>query len=605
MQEVRAQIIALARRLRERWKSLLAAGVGWRLVAVGVLAPLYAALLRVGMYGSGQTVLTDTDLAYFALSPIGGAGLFAIGVLTVAGVALELAWFVAILALPAESASPLTAAWLVAGRAKPILQTAARVVLHALMWLAPAAIAIAVGYTQLLSEFDINYYLSERPREFWIAGAIVALVAIYLVYAAWRMTVGWFLALPAVLLEGVAPKEAHAVSRERLRGHALRVFGWLVGWFLASTALSALATGLSAGAVLWLAPHWPTGLTWVAIGIGLALLVTIGLGVAANLLSTIAFAAILRHTHNRLGGADAVAHAASGHAFNPRITRLRMTAGATIALLGATTLGYLALGRLASEDRVEVIGHRGAPQAAPENTLAAFEAAIEQAADWVEIDVQETADGEVVVFHDSDFMKVAGDPRKIWDLDLADAQQIDIGSHFDPAFADQRVPTLAETLALASGHAGVLVELKYYGHEVDLERRVAAIVEGAGAEQRVAFMSLKRAGVEKMKAIRPDWRAGQLLSVAVGNEKKLTADFLAINASFATRSTIRKAHTEGREVYVWTVNDPVAMSSLISRGVDGLITDTPDIARQVLAERAEMPTLARLLIDLANQLKGR
>ncbi len=81
--------------------------------------------------------------------------------------------------------------------------------------------------------------------------------------------------------------------------------------------------------------------------------------------------------------------------------------------------------------------------------MAAVQKAIEEDADWVEIDVQETADGEVVVVHDSDFMKLAGNPLKIWDATMADLKDIDIGSRFASEFADQRVPTLSQVLETA------------------------------------------------------------------------------------------------------------------------------------------------------------
>ena len=117
---------------------------------------------------------------------------------------------------------------------------------------------------------------------------------------------------------------------------------------------------------------------------------------------------------------------------------------------------------------------------APENTLAAVEVALAAATDWVEIDVQETADGEVVVLHDSDLKKVAGVDLKIWDATWEDLQEIDVGSFFSPEFSDQRVPKLEEVLALCRGRAGVVIELKYYGHQVRLEERVAEIVDRIG-----------------------------------------------------------------------------------------------------------------------------
>jgi glycerophosphoryl diester phosphodiesterase len=86
--------------------------------------------------------------------------------------------------------------------------------------------------------------------------------------------------------------------------------------------------------------------------------------------------------------------------------------------------------------------------------------------------------------------------------------------------------------------------------------------------------------------------------VALGNLARLDADFLAVNASLATRSFIRSVHRRGRAVHVWTVNDPLQMSVLASRGVDNIITDVPAVGRTVLEERAEMTAVERLLVEV-------
>jgi len=94
------------------------------------------------------------------------------------------------------------------------------------------------------------------------------------------------------------------------------------------------------------------------------------------------------------------------------------------------------LERIDADSDVAIIGHRGAAGSRPENTMAAVERAIADGADWVEVDVQETADGEVVVVHDSDFMKAAGISLKDWDATLQNLAGIDIGSRFDAVYAD-------------------------------------------------------------------------------------------------------------------------------------------------------------------------
>jgi glycerophosphoryl diester phosphodiesterase len=144
-----------------------------------------------------------------------------------------------------------------------------------------------------------------------------------------------------------------------------------------------------------------------------------------------------------------------------------------------------------------------------------------------------------------------------------------------------------------------MIELKYYGHDQNLEQRVIDIVEILNMADEVAIMSLKLAGIEKLKALRPDWQVGLLAAKSVGDLTRLEIDFLALNAGLVTPGLLRRAHRQGKEVLVWTVNDPVSMSRFISLGVDGIITDEPALAREVLAQREKLNLVERLLIQAA------
>jgi glycerophosphoryl diester phosphodiesterase len=187
----------------------------------------------------------------------------------------------------------------------------------------------------------------------------------------------------------------------------------------------------------------------------------------------------------------------------------------------------------------------------------------------------------------------------VWDGSLTRIRAIDVGSWFAPAFAGERVPTLREALETARGKSGVLIELKYYGHDEDLERRVVEVVEATDVASSVAVMSLEDTGIQKIRALRPDWTVGLLSAVAVGDLASVDVDFLAVNMGMATPGFVRKAHNAGKQVFVWTVNDPVSMSRVMSFGVDGIITDEPEMARRVLNERATLSPVERLLIHTA------
>ena len=193
----------------------------------------------------------------------------------------------------------------------------------------------------------------------------------------------------------------------------------------------------------------------------------------------------------------------------------------------APTVGVFAIRSVRLDDKVEVTAHRGSSAVAPENTMAAVKQAILDRADWVEIDVQETADGQVVLFHDSDFMKLSGVALKIWDATMEDLKDLDVGSWFGAEFSRERVPTLGDVLAECKGKAGVNIELKYYGYDQQLEQRVVDLVEIHGMQSDVVIMSLKQEAVQKMKSLRPDWKVGFLMSVSAGDLVNIEADFLA------------------------------------------------------------------------------
>ncbi len=115
------------------------------------------------------------------------------------------------------------------------------------------------------------------------------------------------------------------------------------------------------------------------------------------------------------------------------------------------------------------------------------------------------------------------------------------------------------------------------------------------------LMSLKLDGLRKAAALRTDWTRGLLNTVSVGDLTRLDLDFLALNSAAASSSMIRRSHRRGMRVFVWTINDPVQMSVMLSRGVDGLITDEPALARRVIEFRDSLGPLGRLLIWLAGE----
>jgi glycerophosphoryl diester phosphodiesterase len=334
-----------------------------------------------------------------------------------------------------------------------------------------------------------------------------------------------------------------------------------------------------------------------------------GITAGALFVTAAVFAGIVVHTYAADGGAAAARMperagdelTLEGGRFRVSFRALAFLLVLVVAL--ATGGAYVLLRGVWSGDRsIAIFAHRGASLEAPENTLAAFRLAGEQHTDYVELDVQETSDGVVVVAHDADLMKVARSPLKIWEATAEHLRSVDIGSYLGPQFAGERVPTLAEALAACKGVCRVDIELKDYGHNQQLEERVIALVTAAGMENDIVTMSLSRDFVERMKRLRPEWTSGLLSAKAVGDLSGVRADFLAVEKAMATRRFVRRAHRAGKQVYVWTVDDPARMIRMIGLGVDGLITNRPDVARAVLDRYAGMSEAERLFVFVMTSL---
>ncbi|MBY8974631.1 glycerophosphodiester phosphodiesterase [Rhodobacteraceae bacterium NNCM2] len=582
---------------------LLAIHAAIGLLSAAIIVPLTAMLLNFGIAFSDQPSLTDQDIAWFFLSP-GGLVFFLViaSVLITAGV---LEFTVMTLVLHAQRRSARAALRTGFARVVPkipiLLGFALRLTLRVLLIALPFLAVAGLVAWRFLSEFDINYYLAERPPEFFAAAILIGAAAIALAVLLTHKLLDWAMSVQLILFQGLRGARVFAASRELMRGRRMGLLAKLLGW-AGLRALAGMAVASLGAAIVALITPWVGGslLTAIAVVTG-AVGVTILIDAVVSTIANGMLAALLYRLYDDASGG--VAPEPAGEARMPAGLPLRgLSLGAIAIVVAGVAGGALILDNVQAEDTTAVIAHRGAAGARPENTMASVEEAIRVGADWIEIDVQETADGEVVVLHDSDFMKLSGVDLKIWNATRADLDQIDIGSWFDPVYADQRIPGLREVLLAAKDRAKVLIELKYYGHDQMLESRVSDIITETGMAEQIAVMSLKYSAVQKMHQLRPDLRVGVLAARAAGDLTRLEGEFIAVNTGMVSARLIRATHKAGKQIYVWTVNDPLQMSRLISMGVDGLITDEPALAREVLAHRAELNTPQRLLLWLTDRL---
>lgn len=225
-----------------------------------------------------------------------------------------------------------------------------------------------------------------------------------------------------------------------------------------------------------------------------------------------------------------------------------------------------------------VIAHRGASGTCPENTLVAFVRAAALGAHMVELDVQVTRDGEVVVMHDWTLERTTDGVGAVRDRTLAEMRQLDAGAWFGPHFRGTRVPTLAEVLAAV--RLPVNVELKPVGDD-GLEGRALAVVESAGALARVVFSSFDEGALERLRARSADsslavlWNSGPVAD-AVARAERVAARALHLRKDCVTPQALAAAAAAGLAVRAWTVNERGEMDRLVAAGVEGIFTDFPE-----------------------------
>jgi len=237
-----------------------------------------------------------------------------------------------------------------------------------------------------------------------------------------------------------------------------------------------------------------------------------------------------------------------------------------------------------------IIAHRGASAKAPENTLAAFELAFEMGADGIELDVMLSKDEQLVVIHDDTVDRTTNGSGRVSDFPLKILQGLDAGSVFSTAFHGERLPSLAEVFERFDGKMLINVELKNYATPFDgLTDKVVNLIQKYKLLNSVLLSSFNPLNLWRARRRLPEVRlglltlggkAGALSRGALG--RIFPYDALHPYYSDVNETLVNKIHSLGRQVNVWTVNEPEELLRLCQLGVDGIITNDPQAARKVI-----------------------
>ena len=247
------------------------------------------------------------------------------------------------------------------------------------------------------------------------------------------------------------------------------------------------------------------------------------------------------------------------------------------------------------DGRVLNVAHRGDSAQAPENTLAAFQAAADRGADLFELDVQETKDHKLVVVHDNTLGRTTNaervlpgkSPWRVRDLTLAEIRRLDAGSWFGSKFKGQRIPTLAATLdAMRDSDLNLLLEVKSPSLYPGIAGRVASELRAHPdwvGSNRVIVQSFDWPFVRDFHRRMPEVPTGLLGTPSTSRLAAVSkyADYINPPYQDVTPGYISSVHKRGMRIIPWTVNDTATMRRLIREGADGMITNEPSTLRSV------------------------
>lgn len=594
------------RRLTAHWKPLILFEILWKLVTLLVIAPACAGLIQLAIHLAKLKYLTTSNLLQFLRSPWTILLLAVLLLLAALYTLFEIAAVCTCFRQSRFQKVRTTLGRMVRSGLQSVLHFfrggGSFLVLHLLVLIplmqfsATSGIFTAMGIPDFLA-----YYMTKK--EFLLPIYVVAIILCCL------LSVRWVFSSVLFTQNQCSYRSARATSVQLVRGRFWQTFFSVLVWNCCYFA--ALLVFLCLITVVVLMVIRATGSNDLIMSQAmriLKLLIQIVLWSFSFFATPICMAHLTALLEKRCVQMpevvlpEPVPLSRSAKPFR-RSTAVLTACCFTVAALGLN-LSYVysvftgkANFRLALFQNPTVMAHRGLSADAPENTLYAFSDAISVGADFIELDVQQTRDGVLVVMHDSNLKRTTGVNKDIWDVDYADVQNLDAGSWFDPAYANARIPTLEETLQFVDKWAKLNIEIKPTKHGSDtLEQDVAELITQYQYTDACYVTSFSYGSLKKVKEANPEIRTGYLMSVAYGQFYSLKyADAFSLNKVFVTSQVVNAAHQQGKQIFAWTVNSMSEVRSLCNLHVDSIITDDPVMVQNVISRDSTGETLRSVL----------
>ena len=445
-----------------------------------------------------------------------------------------------------------------------------------------------------------------KPLNYFLAGIMSKLAVRIILYIALGIFI--LLLLPHVfavfsmLFEHHDRKQSMKMSRSMVLKHWPGLFARLAAGNMAAAAMVIFLYLLALTVSVFLVKTFAASRLQLALVLMISDYLELGMLFFGSMVFTIVNLGMLTRLYYRYHGEAKAVLMPEYHYKLPGKIRRRIRAVLLAVWAAAVALYIYDMvynGAVLAEEafhEIQITSHRGSSWEAPENTIPAIELAVENLADFVEIDVQETKDGQVVLLHDNSLNRTTGIKQSIWNVTYDQLSQYDASRGHSAQYAGTRVPLLEDVFAEFKGRINFNIELKSNGHNTDLVNKVLDLIEEYDMERQVVLSSTSYRYLSEVKDRNPDLPTGYILSAAYGyflDDDMI--DFFSLRYTIITEALVERAHSLGKEIHVWTVNDKALINRMKRMGVDNIITDRPVLAREELYREKSTETVQEFL----------
>lgn len=585
--------------LKSSGKHIFLFELTYKLVATSVAYPLMILLINLALKIAGISYLTNEYILKAVTHPLVIIMILFTIVLFVLYCAYEMSFLTACFEFKRrkESASIIETGYTALQRMKRLFQLR-NLPLNLFYFISILAVNVTILCNVLYSQTAVNLLRTYILYNRWQikAGLILLLVVIYL------FVIRGIYTFPIFIIEKVTFKEAYKKSRQTVRKHFVGTMAGLIGYNIGILVLIGLFYVTIS--VILIAGVKILDMAYLGSAIYLSILKNIRMVTKLFLIYiAIPFSySMISRLYYKYGDTETTDYdVITIHEKYVRLNRciyFFLLAGSIVLNISYVALGFNKnpFDKVAIFHETKITAHRGDSHSAPENTLSAFKKAMDNMADYIELDVRQTKDGKIVVMHDNSTFRTTGVARKVGEMTLDEIKQLDAGSFFDESYAGEEIPTLDEVLELVNGKIMVNIEIKTADTDQNIAQEVVKVIDSYDAQDKVVITSFDYHALQQVKQWNPDIQVGYILSVAYGDFYNMDGvDFFSMNASFLSIRLVDAIHNSGKQVYAWTVNNEASIKNLSNKGVDNIITDNPVLARETIYSRDTSETLINMI----------